>query len=686
MNAISEVPGGVDWLHIYYFAPRGSMGPTGNPVENSMGPTGNPMGKSMGPTGNPMGNSMGPTGDDAALISKMRRSKGGTEFDRLWSGDAGSDPSSADFRLCCVLAFWTDKATSRMDSLFRQSGLFRNEGRAEKWDRKHHADGRTYGQATIDKAVQATQETYQGNRSAAGRGRVQASAKVETGVDGPLIRIVAGELPAVAEKCMAALIKSKAQIYKRGAALVWPLVIEKPRVNKTGEIPAGALILEPIDESRLVCEVTRAARLEKFDARSKEWVRVDCPPRVAKTILSMPDRWGFPVLSGILEAPCLRPDGSLLTTPGYDPATGLYLHASPGLIVRVPDHPTRDDAIQSLQVLQDVLTDFEFASQADNSVAVAMLLTALVRRWLRTSPGFGLDASTPGSGKTLLADLAALLATGRPAPILNQGLNDEETEKRLGSFLLQGHGLLNLDNIERPLSGELICSLLTSPEVTVRVLGESRSPAVQTNLLFLATGNNLCVKGDLTRRMLICRIDPKCERPEERTFTRNLYHHLPKHRGKLIEAGLTILRAFHRGGLPDQGVKPYGGFEEWSQWIRAAVVWLGMVDPCQTRARLEGSDHVTGELSAVLAIWHRELGEQKLTVRGVIGQCELSTHSALKSALLDVAATARAPNQIDPRRLSHWLRKIQQRVIGKLWFEQSGTVEGRPLWRVTQSG
>ena len=39
-----------------------------------------------------------------------------------------------------------------------------------------------------------------------------------------------------------------------------------------------------------------------------------------------------------------------------------------------------------------------------------------------------------------------------------------------------------------------------------------------TNVCFLATGNNVQFKGDVTTRVLLCEIDPKTERPEEREF------------------------------------------------------------------------------------------------------------------------------------------------------------------------
>ena len=58
--------------------------------------------------------------------------------------------------LCCLLAFWTGGNATQMDRLFRQSGLYR-----EKWDEVHYADGSTYGEKTVERAIQTTTEYYE---------------------------------------------------------------------------------------------------------------------------------------------------------------------------------------------------------------------------------------------------------------------------------------------------------------------------------------------------------------------------------------------------------------------------------------------------------------------------------------------------------------------------------------------
>lgn len=75
-------------------------------------------------------------------------------YDGKWEGRYGSQ-SEADMALCLKLAFWTAKDAEQIDRLFRASKLYR-----EKWDEAHRSDGTTYGQETVAKALEMTEEVY----------------------------------------------------------------------------------------------------------------------------------------------------------------------------------------------------------------------------------------------------------------------------------------------------------------------------------------------------------------------------------------------------------------------------------------------------------------------------------------------------------------------------------------------
>jgi hypothetical protein len=95
------------------------------------------------------------------LLQQAFRSQNGDSIYRLYKGcisDYGDDDSAADLALCSKLAFWSSGSATILDEMFRGSGLFR-----AKWDKRHSADGRTYGQMTVDKALSSCTQFYSPN-------------------------------------------------------------------------------------------------------------------------------------------------------------------------------------------------------------------------------------------------------------------------------------------------------------------------------------------------------------------------------------------------------------------------------------------------------------------------------------------------------------------------------------------
>lgn len=95
---------------------------------------------------------------DEELIEKAKSSEDGEAFAALLEGNwqgAFQSQSEADMAFCHKLAFWSGKNKEQMERIFRSSGLYR-----QKWDEKHHADGATYGEETLDKAIESTENVY----------------------------------------------------------------------------------------------------------------------------------------------------------------------------------------------------------------------------------------------------------------------------------------------------------------------------------------------------------------------------------------------------------------------------------------------------------------------------------------------------------------------------------------------
>jgi putative DNA primase/helicase len=261
--------------------------------------------------------------------------------------------------------------------------------------------------------------------------------------------------------------------------------------------------------------------------------------------------------------------------------------------------PTKADAAAALDLLDGLLDDFPFVDDASRSAALAGLITPVVRGAMQAAPALIARAPVPGSGKSYLIDLCSVLATGEMAPVISPGKNDDETEKRLGAVLQDGRAIIAIDNVNGELGGDLLCQIIERPVVSVRVLGMSKMPKIPNRATVYATGNNIQIVGDLIRRVILCSLDPKMERPEQRTFSGKPHERILRDRGLYVAAALTISLAYAVAGFPGE-LDELASFEDWSNCVRSPLVWLGRADPLDTMEKARGEDPVTSSLLAVL--------------------------------------------------------------------------------------
>ena len=184
-------------------------------------------------------------------------------------------------------------------------------------------------------------------------------------------------------------------------------------------------------------------------------------------------------------------------------------------------------------------------------MAISGVITPLVRHACRAVPLLAVTAPKMASGKTTIATISNYVLTGRPPRPMTQADGGAEERKRLLAVLLEGGPLVLIDNVERELGSDALCTVLTEPYFSDRLLGVSQTVTVPSRATFFVTGNNLVLAGDLTARAIVCALDPECERPEERTFEVNLHEEVPKRRAELAVAALTIVRAYLAAGEPE---------------------------------------------------------------------------------------------------------------------------------------
>lgn len=420
------------------------------------------------------------------------------------------------------------------------------------------------------------------------RGRPKNSSDDRLKQDGrPEIEVTTDE-HLVADQAISALAAADDTLFQRGGALVH--VVRGHEVKDGIQRPDGSARIIPVELAGIRERLTRVAVFVAWK-EGKDGLQVarQHPPGYCPAAIAARGDWpGIRQLEGFTDCPLLRSDGTIIEQPGYDAATGLIFLPSIEF-PRVADRPTVEDARRAADELFEVVADFPFAEPAHRSTWLASLLTLLGRQAFDgPAPIFAFDANMAGSGKSLLCDADALIVTGRKAPRMSAPPDDKECRKMILAAAIGGDQMMLIDNVEGEFGWPSLDAVLTSDRWKDRLLGESKIVELPMKAVWFATGNNLTVKGDASRRVAHVRLDCKTDCPEERDGFRHpdLKAWISRNRGKLVAAGLTILRGYFVAGRPKAVLKPWGSFEGWSDLIRQALAWIGCDDPGSTRKEL----------------------------------------------------------------------------------------------------
>lgn len=497
------------------------------------------------------------------------------------------------------------------------------------------------------------------------------SAKIYVGL--PPIQVVVGEGARMQDEIEAALILAEQPVLVRAGILVQPIWSEFPTAKGGGK--TKLTVLRPIVPSNLDYMLTKnGATFVRYDMKRKKNVPTDPPEKILRGLLER-GHWGFPRVVGIINAPTMRPDGTILDQPGHDATTQLWLSPDTNLAVCVPPEPTKEEAAAALGRLNALLDGFPFVSDLDRSVALAALLTAVLRGGFDVAPMFLFLAHTAATGKSYLVNLISTLVHGRPCPVITASGNKEEMEKRLGALLLAAAPMISLDNLSENVEGDLLCQITEQPLVKVRILGKSETPECEWRGVMFGTGNNVTYAGDMTRRGLTCNLDAKVERPETRAFKFDPIERVLANRSGFIADALIIARAYFLDATKNINCDPLGSYGGWSRFVREPLIWLGQPDPVASMEEARVNDPERSAAVAFVGQWkaHLEIGKG-LTVAQII-QCACETKEGVAFGLgrefefvrpeFNSLLSEKCPlsrGQVDPMRLGKWLSNIRGQV------------------------
>lgn len=338
----------------------------------------------------------------------------------------------------------------------------------------------------------------------------------------------------------------------------------------------GEMITRELTPHRLRHELARVAQWYRY-GRNDEEVTAKPPLDVVQDILAYP-QLPFPVLQSIVKAPTFGPDGSLQLTPGYHPASKTY-YVPCGEAPDIPQNPTAADVARAKQlVLEEIFGDFPFAADADRAHAVALFLLPFVRSMIHgPTPLHLIEASSQGSGKGLLADVALRPALGRAVGIIPPPRDDEELRKAITARLCEGRAAVVLDNVYS-LTSAILAAALTAEVWDDRVLGRNETISLPVRWVWAATGNNATVSTDIARRSIRIRLTPMTDKPWLRKDFRHpdLQYWVSENRHDLIWAALVLTQSWIAAGMPKPNVIPLGSYVSWSNVIGGILQHAGI--------------------------------------------------------------------------------------------------------------
>ncbi len=487
----------------------------------------------------------------------------------------------------------------------------------------------------------------------------------------PTIRIMPGEMNRVVDAAERELVQSR-RYYQRGGLIV--TVVTDPGTHETR--------VQEISQPALVRAMAGVATWERFDARSEDWVRADPPARHAAVLFDSTSYPHLPVLNGLARQPYLRPDGSLMTEAGYDSATCMF-GVFDAREFSAPETPNREQAEAALALLKDVLREFSFASASDLAAALTAILTAAIRPSLPHAPMFHARAHMVGSGKSYLCELITAFATPQRGTPTTFPADDEECRKLLLAELLRAPAVVEFDNLTSDLlAHKSLCTALTSEFISGRILGVSKTATVNTRTLFLSSGNNVGPVQDMTRRCISIRLDPGCETPAARTFTRpDLVWEVLRERCRYVSAALTIVRAWIVAGRPKIACRSIAGYGDWSALCRQPLLWLNCADPTVSVFEAMSEDPDRETLDRLLTAWQSVFGKTPAMVRDAVKQASVpyDEHIELREVLRDIADER---GEINRRKLGWWIRRHSGRIVNGRRFVRASGNRSAEAWQV----
>jgi hypothetical protein len=409
----------------------------------------------------------------------------------------------------------------------------------------------------------------------------------------------------------------------------------RPRVDRpewgrarNGQPVPTIAMLSAYDEESLRWLIDRYIDLERGGKKVK---LDDSAPRLLQHPLP-----NAPLVRGLITHPLVREDGRLIELPGLDAESELYLHlggklgTAPPFVrqpIPVPDDPIEAQDLAARYAIEMLghYDDYKFESDSDPDeekrnidkvVALSARLTLLTRKDLDIAPCFLLVGPERGTGKTTLAAIDHVIATGHDIPAASLEDDSEKAKQTLFAALSGSPAAVLFDNLPASecYGSDVLAQALTKGFVETRRFHSQTNVRASTNTLLYFTGNAVTLNEDLQARTLEVRFaaerPTKWSHPDWLSYARSIREEV---RVKLQ----FIQRAFIRHGLGKvEGV--YTRFPAWAQRVRDPLLWAGLDDVGQRFQDLEDKNPNRIVDAGIVAELQQQFGKGKFTAGEVV--------------------------------------------------------------------
>ncbi len=449
-----------------------------------------------------------------------------------------------------------------------------------------------------------------------------------------------------------------------------------------------------------------------FEDQNGETQSISAPMDVVEELFY--GDYQFPELTQIATYPVFAPDGGLIDMSGYDDETGIFMSLPNDLrIPAVPKKPTQLDIDRALSMLCDLFGDFPFDGKACRSEGepleadeipasmantLAMVLTPYCRQMINGPlPLAFISKPKVATGASLLAASSYIIAAGVSEPSAALPSSEEERRKTIFASLRKQKPYGLFDNVSGEITSDALASVLTATTFEGRVLGKSEMATVSANAMFVMTSNNARLNEDLKRRAFLIRLDARMENPKDRKeFKFDLEGtYVSDHRGELLWAALTLIKAWVVNGMPRPEKVPH--MASYGEWVRVlggvlenagVSTFLGNEDQKDAVAAINEAEGINN----LIAVWWEKANDpqqQFVTTEMVAGTDEglVALCFAEDIELEGVKRTRKDADLVyDASALGKFLGDHADAYFNidgvEIRLEKAGTRQRRTVWRL----